>query len=219
MNILQSQHVCNQTWKTEGRGEQFVAKCDYYDLSLFFLFFYSLRDRWVAEPFQNKQTRKHTNNSPPCFTVPCSPYSAGPDAKKTPLGEQLKSNDRELLHDSSTDRLFPIRLDIGLPLTEKSTDSRRPVVEDMEVSFSKCSRLSYCGFQHSEDITCFLCEASLQLQGAQHLSSAAACVGVSFWKTHTHTTHTAFCSFIIIRAIYAKTPRNKHVKRSSHSRG
>lgn len=174
--------------KTEGRGEQFVAKCDYYDLSLFFLFFYSLRDRWVAEPFQNKQTRKHTNNSPPCFTVPCSPYSAGPDAKKTPLGEQLKSNDRELLHDSSTDRLFPIRLDIGLPLTEKSTDSRRPVVEDMEVSFSKCSRLSYCGFQHSEDITCFLCEASVQLQGAQHLSSAAACVGVSFWKTHTHHT-------------------------------
>lgn len=167
-----------------------------WSVSFFSLFFYSLRDRWVAEPFQSKQTRKHTNNSPPCFTVPCSPYSAGPDAKKTPLGEQLKSNDRELLHDSSTDRLFPIRLDIGLPLTEKSTDSRRPVVEDMEVSFSKCGRLSYCGFQHSEDITCFLCEASLQLQGAQHLSSAAACVGVSFWKTHTHTPHTHSILFL-----------------------
>lgn len=48
---------------------------------------------------------------------PGSPYRARPDTKKIPLKEQLKSNDCKLGDDSSTDRLFPMKLDIGLPLT------------------------------------------------------------------------------------------------------
>lgn len=171
-------------------------------------FFSLLYDRWVAKSFQNKQTRKHANNSPLSSTVPCSPCCARPNTKQIPLQEQLKSNDCKLSDDSSADRLWscPVKFDIGLPPTEKSTDSRRPVVEDMEVNFSKHSRLSYRGFQHSGDITCFMCNVSLQLQGAQHLSSAPTRVGVSWIK------HTAFCSFVILRATYAKTPRNKHGK-------
>lgn len=38
--------------------------------------------------------------------------------KKIPLKEQLKSNDCKVDYDSSTDRLFPMKLDIGLPRTE-----------------------------------------------------------------------------------------------------
>lgn len=117
-----------------------------------------------CKSFQNKQTRKHANS-------PGSPYCARPNTKKISK-VKLQSNDGKLHNDSSIDRLFLMKLDIKLPLTEKATDSRHPAVEDMHVSFSKCSRLSYSGFQNSEDITCFLCE--------QHLSPAAACVGVSF---------------------------------------
>lgn len=155
---------------------------------------------------QNTQTiPMWAQQFPAHLTVP------GPTQRKFYCKEQLKSNERKLHNDSSTDRLFPMKLDIGLPLTEKSTDSRRPVVEDMEVSFSKRSRLSYGGFQHSEDITCFLCKASLRLQRAQRLSSAAACVGGQLYETHS-----------IVFLYYAQShlcKNNKHVKRSSHSCG
>lgn len=129
----------------------------------------------------NKKTCKQFSFSAPQFPA----HLTVPGLTQRKLRGQLKSNDHKLRHDSSTDRLFPIRLGIGLRLTEKSTDSRRPAVEDVEVSFSKSSRLSYSGLQHSADITCSLCEASLQLRRAQHLSSAAACVGVSFRRKHT----------------------------------
>lgn len=150
-----------------------------------------LHDRRVAKLVQNKQTRKYTNNSHLNSSVRGHLPVPGL-TQRTPLKEQLKSNDHRLQDDSSADRLFLMKLDIGLPLTEKSTDSRRPVVEDMEVSFSKYSRLSNGGFQHSEDTynLLFLCKASFQLQGVQHMSSAAVCMGVSFTK------HIAMCSFI-----------------------
>lgn len=122
-----------------------MAKCDYYDLSIFCPC--CMIDEWQSR----SKTRKHTNNSLWSSSVQGPSYCARPDTKKIPLKEQLKSNDRRLHDDSSSDRLFLMKLDIGLPLTEKSTDGRRPVVEDMEVSFSKHSRLSYGGFQHSED--------------------------------------------------------------------
>lgn len=47
--------------------------------------------------------------------------------------------------DSASGRLFLLKLGIGLPA------SRRPAVEDVEVSFSKHGRLSYGRFQHSLD--------------------------------------------------------------------
>lgn len=50
--------MCNQTWKTEGRGEQFVAKCDYYDLSLFF--FFSTRSV-IDESQSRSKTSKQEN--------------------------------------------------------------------------------------------------------------------------------------------------------------
>lgn len=200
--FCRSQHVCNQTWKTEGRGEQFVAKCDYYDLSFYFFF---LHDRWVARPIQNKQTRKHANNSPLRRADPGSPRHARSGTKKTPLKEQLKSNDCKLRDDSSTDRLFPMKLDIGLPLTEKSTDSRRPAVEDMEVSFSKRSRLSYGGFQHSEDITCFLCWADNREPNICHQKLP---VWVSALQNTQH-----FVPFIMLWSICKKnTQKKKNIK-------
>lgn len=59
MNVVPSQHMCNQTWKTEGRSEQFVAARDYYDCPFSVL----LRDIGEAAVFQNKQTRKHENKA------------------------------------------------------------------------------------------------------------------------------------------------------------
>ncbi len=151
-----------------------------------FFFLSSLHDRWVAKSFQNKQTRKHANNSPLSLTVPDSPNCARPDTKKVPLKEQLKSNDCKLHDESPTDRLFPMKLGIGLPLTEKSTDSRRPAVEDMEVSFSKRSRLSYSGFQHSEDITCFLFEASTATTGSPTFVISSCLCGCQLYKNMQH---------------------------------
>lgn len=125
------------------------------------------------------------------------PLRARSDTKKTPLKKRLKSHDCELHDDSSTDRLFPMMSDIGLPLTEKSTDSRRPVVEDMEVSFSKRSRLSYPGFQHSEDITCFLCEATLRLTGSPTFVTSSCLCGCQLHKTHSilffYSAHSHLC--------------------------
>lgn len=97
-----------------------------------------------AEPFQDKQTRKHTNSFPPELISSGPPRRARPahHTQKIPLKEQLKSHDHELDDDSPADRPSLMLLDIGLPPTEKSTDSGRPAAAaDGEVSFSKHSRL------------------------------------------------------------------------------
>ena len=149
----------------------------------------------IDEPHSLSNTSKQENmQTVPLWArqFPAHLPVPGPTRRNVSLKEQLKSNDCKLHHDSSADRLFPVKLGIRLPVMEKSTDSGRPAVEDMEVSFSKRSRLSYGGFQRSGDITCFLCEATLRLQAAKDLSSAAAsCVGVSSTK------HTALWSFFL----------------------
>lgn len=128
MNILQSQHVCNQTWKTEGRGEQFVAKCDYYDLFLFFSPCSMIDELQVIPKQANKKTCKQSpsEHHSSRLTLLCQAHHK--DNSRSPIKKQLKSNEGKLHNDSSIDWLFLMKLGIRLPLTEKSTDGRRPAV-------------------------------------------------------------------------------------------
>lgn len=58
--MLRRANMClTRLGKTEGRGEQFVAKRDYYDVCFFFFSFPC--DRWGPELLQSKQTGKHPN--------------------------------------------------------------------------------------------------------------------------------------------------------------
>lgn len=53
--------VCNQTWKTESYGEQLVAKCDYYDLSIFL----SLSPSYhLIDELQNRSKTSQMKNKP-----------------------------------------------------------------------------------------------------------------------------------------------------------
>lgn len=110
--------MCNQTWKTEGQGEQFVAKCDYYDF-----FFFSpccMIDELQVVPKQaNKKTCKQSPSESYRSRLTLLCQAQHKENSKSQIKEQLKSNDCKLNDDSSTDRLFPMKLDIGLPLTEK----------------------------------------------------------------------------------------------------
>lgn len=94
----------------------------------------------IDEPHSLSNTSKQENmQTVPLWArqFPAHLPVPGPTRRNISLKEQLKSNDCKLRHDSSADRLFPVKLGIRLPLMEKSTDSGRPAVEDMEVSFSK----------------------------------------------------------------------------------
>lgn len=161
-----------------------------------------LHDKRAAKSVQNKQTRKYTNNSHRNSSVRGHLPVPGL-TQRTPLKEQLKSNDHRLQHDSSADRLFLMKLDIGLPLTEKSTDSRRPVVEDMEVSFSKYSKLSNRGFQHSEDTYNLLFCARLH---SNYRESNICHQQLLVWVSALQNAQQCVPLF---RAIKAKTPREE----------
>lgn len=194
--------------KQKATEREFVAKCDDYDLFLFFIYLFCVF-YWTCCTIDVRPSHSKTSKQENTQTIPIRAHQFGGHlpvpglTQRTPLKGQLKSNDHRLQDDSSADRLFLMKLDIGLPLTEKSTDSRRPVVEDMEVSFSKYSRLSNGGFQHSEDTYNLLFCARLR---SNYRESNICHQQLLVWVSALQNTQQCVPLF---RAIKAKTPREE----------